>query len=88
MLTYTKITFAAAFILTTAPSGFPGAQALASNNYDNPDWTPAYAAPSATYCPALEGYPDCHPDSHASWEERSITSRRPLAGRASHHSRP
>ena len=31
--------------------------------------TPAFARPplSAATCPALEGYPDCHPDAPALW---------------------
>jgi hypothetical protein len=37
--------------------------ALASNNYHSFDWAPPTdATPGATTCPALEGYPDCHPD--------------------------
>jgi hypothetical protein len=29
-------------------------------------------------CPALEGYPDCHPDGRASWTLNSTNSRRPV----------
>jgi hypothetical protein len=88
MFTHTRITFAAAFILAGVSSALPDVQALASNNYDSPDWTPAYAVPRATYCPTLEGYPDCHPDSHASWDQHSVTPTHPLSGRSAHPSRP
>ena len=88
MFTHTKIAFAAASILAAASSVLPEARAFSANNYDSPDWTPSYAAPRTTYCPALEGYPDCHPDSRASWDQHSVTPMHLLSGRSSHHSRP
>ena len=88
MLTYTKITLAAAFILSAASAAFANGQTLASNNYDSPAWAYVYAPPSATFCPTLEGYPDCHPDSHASGDEYSAGRRLPTNGRSSYERRP
>ena len=75
MFTTTKIALAAAFVLGAASA------ALASDIVVNPssarsaqEWAQylgqeqkhEYSLASNT-CPALEGYPDCHPDGSASW---------------------
>jgi len=44
------------------------------------------SALSAVTCPALEGYPDCHPDARAFWMEYSTNSRHP--GRSPYQRRP
>ena len=85
---YTKITLATAFILGTGAAAFPSEQTLASNNYDSPDWAQVYAAPSVAPCPALEGYPDCHADSHASWGDSSPGQRRSVSKHSSYQRRP
>ena len=71
MFTNTKIALAVAFVLGAA-SG-----ALANDIDANPssaqsarEWANAFASNT---CPALEGYPDCHPDGSASWTLYSIT---------------
>jgi hypothetical protein len=58
MITITKVAIAAALVLGAASA------ALANDSKPNP---------SAISCPTLEGYPDCHPDGHASWTLNSTT---------------
>jgi hypothetical protein len=73
MFTNTKITLAAAFILGAVSSG------LAGNIETN-----SREAQGAITCPALEGYPDCHPDDRASPSVYSTHSRRPVSDRSRH----
>ena len=73
MFTNTKITLAAAFILGAVSSG------LAGNIETN-----SREAQGAITCPALEGYPDCHPDDRALWTGHSTNSRRSVSGRSRH----
>jgi len=88
MFAYTKITLAAAFTLGAASAAFPNGQTLVSSNYDSPDWAQMSTTPSATFCPTFEGYPDCHPDSHASAGEYLASPRHLLNGRSSYQRRP
>lgn len=88
MQTFTKITLVTAFILGAGSAAFPSEQALASNTYDSPDWAQVYVTPSVDHCPTLEGYPDCHPDSHASWGEYSTGPRHPMSRNSSYRRRP
>jgi hypothetical protein len=71
MFTNTKVTLAAAFILSAVSS------ALANNIERN-----SSEAHSAITCPTLEGYPDCHPDERASSSVDSTASRHPLGNRS------
>ena len=81
MFMNTKITLAAALVLGAASA------ALANDIDANPSSTQS-AREWAQYlghqekhenafvsndCPALEGYPDCHPDGSASWAQYSTT---------------
>jgi hypothetical protein len=84
MPTFTKITLVTAFILGAGSAAFPSEQALAWNNYDSPD----SMQPSVAPCPTLEGYPDCHPDSQASWGEYSSGPSHPVSKHPSHKRRP
>ena len=84
MPTFTKITLVTAFILGAGSAAFPSEHALASNIYDTPDSMQPNVAP----CPTLEGYPDCHPDSHASWGAYSTGPRHPVSKHSSHQRRP
>jgi hypothetical protein len=84
MPTFTKITLVAAFILGAGSAAFASEQALASNIFDSPD----SMQPSVAPCPTLEGYPDCHPDSQASWAEYSTDPGHPVSKRSSHKRRP
>ena len=81
MFTNTKIALAAAFVLGTA-------SAAPANDIDvNPssaqsarEWARYLGqkrenAFASNACPALEGYPDCHPDGSASWSLYSITGK-------------
>jgi hypothetical protein len=77
MFTNTKV--AAALVLGAASA------ALANDIHVNPSSTPSarewaqYLGHKQTHenafasntCPALEGYPDCHPDGSASWAQYS-----------------
>ena len=79
MFTNTKIALAAAFVLGAASA------ALANDIDVNPssaqsarEWAQYLGqkhenAFASNTCPALEGYPDCHPDGSASWTLYSIT---------------
>jgi hypothetical protein len=71
MFTNTKIALAAAFILSAASQG------MANNIEANSSETR-----SATTCPTLEGYPDCHPDDRASSSVYSTNPRRPVSDRS------
>jgi hypothetical protein len=84
MPTFTKITLVTAFILCAGSAAFPSEQALAWNNYDSPD----SMQPSVAPCRTLEGYPDCHPDSQASWGEYSSGPSHPVSKHPSHKRRP
>jgi hypothetical protein len=77
MFPNTKIALAAAVILGAASA------ALANDIKTNPS-----EAQSTISCPALEGYPDCHPDGGASWAEYSTNSRRPVTAPSQHQRRP
>jgi hypothetical protein len=83
VFTTTKIALAAAFVLGAASA------ALASDIVVNPssarsaqEWAQylgqeqkhEYSLASNT-CPALEGYPDCHPDDSALWPQYSTTGK-------------
>ena len=65
MFTNTKIALAVAFVLGAA-SGAPAndIDANPSSAQSAREWANAFASNT---CPALEGYPDCHPDGSASW---------------------
>jgi hypothetical protein len=84
MPTFTNITLVTALILGAGSAALASPRALASNNYDGPDWAPSRAAP----CPTLEGYPDCHPDSDASWGAFSASRRRPEGKQPTYQRRP
>jgi hypothetical protein len=71
MFTNTNIALAAAFILSAA-------SAAQANDID----TNAREVQSTITCPALEGYPDCHPDDRASRTIYSTISRHAVAGRS------
>jgi hypothetical protein len=88
MLPSTRITFVTACILVAVSPGFPSEQALASNNYDSPLWAPVYVPQSGPPCSALEGYPDCHPDSYPSWGESAAGPRQSPVGRWLYRHRP
>jgi hypothetical protein len=77
MFTNTKIALAAAVILGAVSA------ALANDIGTNPS-----EAQSTITCPALEGYPDCHPDGGASWAEYSTNSRHPVTARSQHQRKP
>jgi hypothetical protein len=79
VFTNTKIALAAAFVLGAAsaalandidvnPSSAQGAQQWAQYLGQKHENAFAYNT-----CPALEGYPDCHPDGSASWSLYSTT---------------
>jgi hypothetical protein len=79
VFTNTKIALSAAFFLGAAsaalandidvnPSSAPSAREWAQ--YPGQNHEVAFASNS---CPALEGYPDCHPDGSASWTPYSTT---------------
>jgi hypothetical protein len=79
VFTNTKIALAAVFVLGAASA------ALANDIDVNPssaqsarEWAQYLGqkhenAFASNTCPALEGYPDCHPDGSASWTLYSIT---------------
>jgi len=81
VFTNTKIALAAAFVLGAAsaalandidvnPSSAQGAREWAQ--YLGQKHENAFASNT---CPALEGYPDCHPDGSASWSLYSTTGK-------------
>ena len=78
MFTNAKIALAATVIL-----GAASAAALANDIETNPS-----EVQSNITCPALEGYPDCHPDDRAPWAKYSTNSRRPVAAHSQHQRRP
>jgi hypothetical protein len=75
VITNTKIALAAAFLLAAASA------ALANDVGTNP-------SEAAITCPALEGYPDCHPDGRASLAPYPTVSRRPVTDPSRHQPRP
>jgi len=77
MFTNTKIALAATVILGAASA------AVANDIETNPS-----EVQSTITCPALEGYPDCHPDDRAPWAKYSTDSRRPVAARSQHQRGP
>jgi hypothetical protein len=91
MFTNTKIALAAAFVLGAASA------ALASDIVANPssaqsarEWAQYLGhkqkhenAFASNTCPALEGYPDCHPDDIALWPQYSTTGES-MAQKKSH----
>ena len=77
MFTNTKIALAAAVIVGAASAAL--ANDIGTNSSE---------ARSTFTCPALKGYPDCHPDGGASWAEYSTNSRRPVTARSQHQRRP
>jgi hypothetical protein len=68
MFTKTKIVLAVAFVFGS------GAAALASDRNDSAGWAPGHATSNVITCPALEGYPGCHPDARPSWNEYPLRS--------------
>lgn len=83
MFTNTKIALAAAFVLGAAsaalandidvnPSSAPSAQEWAQNLGQEQKHENTFASST---CPALEGYPDCHPDGSVSWSLYSTTGQ-------------
>jgi hypothetical protein len=71
MLTTTRFALAAALILNAA-------SAVLADNIE----TRSSEAQSSIGCPALEGYPDCHPDDRAPSSTYSTHSRRPVSDRS------
>jgi hypothetical protein len=83
MFINTKITLAAALVVGAASA------ALASDIDVNPsssqsarEWAQYLGHKqkhentfASSACPALEGYPDCHPDGSASWDQYSTTGK-------------
>jgi hypothetical protein len=78
MTTRTKLALAAILMLGICSA----AQAGGSKNNE----VGGGSAPSALPCPALEGYPDCHPGARGSWAEDSAYSRYP--NRSQYQRRP
>jgi hypothetical protein len=70
-----KLALAAAFVLGAASA------AVANDVETDP-------GDGATTCPALEGYPDCHPEDRAAWTADSTHSRRPVVEPSRHQRRP
>jgi hypothetical protein len=70
-----KLALAAAFVLSAASA------AVAYDVETNPN-------DGAVTCPALEGYPDCHPDGRAAWTADSTHSRHPVVEPSRHQRRP
>jgi hypothetical protein len=88
MPTFTNISLVTALILSAGSAASASPRAVASNNYDSPDWAPVHVSPRAAPCPTLEGYPDCHPDSDASWGAFSASRRRPEGKQSTYQRRP
>lgn len=81
---FTKIALATASILAAGPGAVTSGQAVASSA----DWAQIYVSSSVAPCPTLEGYPDCHPDSHLSWGEYSAGPKGTANKRSSYRRGP
>src|ERR1700746_1261430 len=53
MPTFTNISLVTALILSAGSAAFASPRAVASNNYDSPDWAPVHVSPRAAPCPTL-----------------------------------